>query len=420
MNIKEIANLNLEISSDFIFHTFDEVTYLYNVKHKFDRLELNPVEYDILSAINNLHNVNATWEFIKKVYQIPNGSIEAEDLFCKCILKYRNFTVLREGIESIAIYGEYKKTYPLSISIELTNRCNFKCTHCYKEADATKSCFLKKESILEFLNRIEGKVHSIEFTGGEPTLHPNFEEIVHAAKVSKLCLLSNGSQLHRFPDVLLQKFNFMSISLYGYNQEEYLRYTKAPLFSSVCQNIKHINELEIPNVVSIILRHSNITKLDQFMDVLVSLGVKMVRFGLTQKVGRNTGTNDTWDLLPEDYDLFESKFAELKKSYPEIKFNEFDCRENLILKQNGYIIPQIQCFAGTRIIAISEKGYVRPCIMMPQLYFENLTWREYLDLIEKGKTYDYSDAIRKCEKDFHAQKRCLSDICPRGFIKATL
>ena len=63
----------------------------------------------------------------------------------------------------------------VSATIEILNFCNFKCIHCYNQN--LKSCFLIKET---FFNLIDSMVKlgckNITLTGGEPTLHPNFEE----------------------------------------------------------------------------------------------------------------------------------------------------------------------------------------------------------------------------------------------------
>lgn len=52
--------------------------------------------------------------------------------------------ILCEGTDSRPIYGERGKYDPLYVSVELTNSCNFRCSHCYKEAGIASDFLLMK------------------------------------------------------------------------------------------------------------------------------------------------------------------------------------------------------------------------------------------------------------------------------------
>jgi len=67
----------------------------------------------------------------------------------------------------------------LKIIFELTNLCNFSCVHCIRTEDGAKR-FLSLDivdTVLEQVERYEA-VDMVAFTGGEPTLHPEFAQIV--------------------------------------------------------------------------------------------------------------------------------------------------------------------------------------------------------------------------------------------------
>jgi molybdenum cofactor biosynthesis enzyme MoaA len=64
------------------------------------------------------------------------------------------------------------------ISIELTNQCNFGCTHCYKDAGTGQIGYLSVDSFGEIMNGLHGRIYAVELTGGEPTLHPEFTDII--------------------------------------------------------------------------------------------------------------------------------------------------------------------------------------------------------------------------------------------------
>src|SRR5512139_3973696 len=65
---------------------------------------------------------------------------------------------------------------PLTINWAVTNRCNFKCRHCYSRTDPSDE--LVKETLLASIEKIvAAKVLSINFGGGEPLLRKDLLEI---------------------------------------------------------------------------------------------------------------------------------------------------------------------------------------------------------------------------------------------------
>jgi 7,8-dihydro-6-hydroxymethylpterin dimethyltransferase len=88
-------------------------------------------------------------------------------------------------------------------NIDLTNRCNLTCPICFANANVTGKVYEPtKEEILEMLKlyRAEQPVAGrlVQFSGGEPTIHPNFLEIIKAAKdfgFSHIQIASNGIKL---------------------------------------------------------------------------------------------------------------------------------------------------------------------------------------------------------------------------------
>ena len=61
------------------------------------------------------------------------------------------------------------------ITLELTNRCDLRCSMCSIWKEKTKN-FLSVEDIKRILALSKNPV-SIALTGGEPFLHPGFQDI---------------------------------------------------------------------------------------------------------------------------------------------------------------------------------------------------------------------------------------------------
>ncbi len=85
-------------------------------------------------------------------------------------------------------------------NIDLTNRCNLTCPICFANANVTGKVYEPtKEQVMEMLRlyRAEQPVAGrlVQFSGGEPTLHPEFFEILSEARAlgfSHLQAASNG------------------------------------------------------------------------------------------------------------------------------------------------------------------------------------------------------------------------------------
>lgn len=80
------------------------------------------------------------------------------------------------------------------VEIEITNRCNLNCKHCYVDKD--KFHTLKEKQVFDLINRVsELGVYRLVFTGGEPLLIPKiFDFAIHAKskKIPQLVLMTNG------------------------------------------------------------------------------------------------------------------------------------------------------------------------------------------------------------------------------------
>ncbi len=88
---------------------------------------------------------------------------------------------------------------PLVIQLELTTRCNLKCKFCFSKAGKPRDNEMATGEIKRAIRQLKDKeVLSFFLTGGEPTLHHNFIEIVRYISESGLdCfVLTNGTQLN--------------------------------------------------------------------------------------------------------------------------------------------------------------------------------------------------------------------------------
>ncbi len=85
-------------------------------------------------------------------------------------------------------------------NIDLTNRCNLTCPICFANSNVTGKIYEpSKEQVMEMLRLYRGEQpvagRLVQFSGGEPTIHPDFLEILRGARemgFSHIQVASNG------------------------------------------------------------------------------------------------------------------------------------------------------------------------------------------------------------------------------------
>lgn len=78
--------------------------------------------------------------------------------------------------------GFHLHTPPL-VWLELTRRCNLTCAHCYIDGGLARKNEMSTAELLAVVDDLADMgVWAIAITGGEPTLHPGFVEIVNRAR----------------------------------------------------------------------------------------------------------------------------------------------------------------------------------------------------------------------------------------------
>ncbi|HET7299119.1 MAG TPA: radical SAM protein [Oleiagrimonas sp.] len=90
--------------------------------------------------------------------------------------------------------------------IEITDHCNLRCPICYANSGPHRPGFRDLATIERMLDAVvanEGEPDVVQISGGEPTLHPAFFDVLDAAKarpIRHLMVNTNGLRIAREPD----------------------------------------------------------------------------------------------------------------------------------------------------------------------------------------------------------------------------
>lgn len=154
----------------------------------------------------------------------------------------------------------HKKPTLSWMDIEITERCNFNCVHCYINLPPNDIKAVKKELGTEKLKNILSEAASlgcltVRFTGGEPLLREDFQELyVFTRKLGiKVAIFTNASLItSELVDLFLKipPLVELEISIYGMKKKSCQAVTRTyGSLESVMEGINLLNAAGIPYIV---------------------------------------------------------------------------------------------------------------------------------------------------------------------------
>ncbi len=172
--------------------------------------------------------------------------------------------------------------------VELTNICNLHCSYCLRDEDAlyhTPANFLSPE----FLNRLFRQarevmgVTSVVFTGGEPTLHPQFGRVLDLCEENDLTasFVTNGWHFEKLWPTLLahrDSITHVAFSLDGATREAHDEWRGEGSFVRLVRAFSRCFAANIPFVVKVGIRRDTIGQLEQISLFVARLGPSALNF----------------------------------------------------------------------------------------------------------------------------------------------
>lgn len=289
-------------------------------------------------------------------------------------------------------------------SIELIENCNFRCIHCYQGMKKHKE-ILSAETWFRILDEITdmGTLWLL-LTGGEPTLHPEFERIYEYAikKGLLINLFTNAALLKTSHFDLLKKYPpfALEVTLYGFSEETYQETTGTKgSFAKVVENCHRMVEIGLPlKLKTIVMKPvlKDFWKMKSFAEDILG-----VPFKFDTRIDPSIYGDDYPDIrlsAEETIALEEANIPKelLKKDYEDI--SEF--RKNASEKTNNTSMLYT-CGAGKSSYYIDYQGWIHTCSI-------GRLWKEKFDLNE----YSFKDIwINKLPKITYRKIKTEDSIC---------
>lgn len=191
------------------------------------------------------------------------------------------------------------------VDLKVGFRCNNRCKFCVQGNKRNYLVAKHKKEIRNSLKQsfAKGK-KEVVFTGGEPTLHPDFLEIVGMAKdmgFEEIQIQTNG-RMFSYDDFCIKTIKAgatqFALALHGHNAKIHDFLTSANgSFEQTVKGIKNLKRLNQYVLTNTVITSTNARYLPQLAQLLVDLGVSQYQFAFVHISGR-AAENKDW-IVPQ-------------------------------------------------------------------------------------------------------------------------
>jgi len=250
---------------------------------------------------------------------------------------------------------------PLRVQLELTQRCNLSCVHCYTVPTASQA--RREMSTAEVTGMLDELTElgclELTFTGGEPLLRADFAHLYRYAREKGflVSVFTNATRVNDEIVALLKRFPpvRVDVSVYGATAETYERVTKkAGSYRACIEGLRRLAEGGIALSLKTVLMKINLHEFD-------ALGQLAARFGArlrhdTALFARLDGDRSPLDLRVACEEAVAADFSGEKRR-----------EEWHRLRRRAASRPQNRrlyfCGAGRSACHINAYGLMQPCLV---------------------------------------------------------
>ncbi len=293
----------------------------------------------------------------------------------------------RERLSQWQEYKFYPHIYYRDIMIEITEKCNYNCRHCFNaESDGVPREELSVDEILKIANEaVEQGISGVVITGGEPMHHPHFMEIMKAIAGTGLWISMINTNGAYITEEILNEFTKMKvhpvfrISFDGLGFHDWMRGVKGAQAKAL-KVISLCIEKKFMVMIQTNINKRNLDVMKETIDYMDAAGVTEMRVIRTTEAPRwiRQAGNDclSWE---EYYDaaLELIQYYNSKKRNIRLVFWQFASVEQKTKRFQAVKIIYKDKEAASNILPCQERisicanGQVYPCLQVSGAFKEH-------------------------------------------------
>ena len=291
-----------------------------------------------------------------------------------------NLSIKDEGLEILP-----EGVPPLTaLYLYIAGSCNLACRHCWITPNyipnGKAGNFLRLEHVQKAVKEATPLgLNHVKLTGGEPTLHPQFRELVNIVDQAgaNISMETNGTLIDSSLAAFLKdtrNFNFVSVSLDGADAATHESLRLVPgCFDEAVQGIRNLVAVGLAPQIICSLHQGNRDQIGAMVKLANDLGCQSLKFNHIQSNGRGKEMVKTEGISVQEligiYNYIETELS-LSSKIP-IHFDiplAFHSKKTLLREQGS------QCNV-LNIIGLLSGGDVSLCgigVTVPELIYGNI------------------------------------------------
>jgi len=278
----------------------------------------------------------------------------------------------------------YKGSDPWFLEVAITGKCNFACKYCNRFSEE-----LDIEAFQLWLDRL-GVLKHIQITGGEPTIHPQFRDILALCRKHSNVIGLSTNASWGISNYLSTDVEMFSISLDDYD----LNVLKKRGYQNPEQVVETISVLFKERYVNVgmVIDELNLDRAEEIVDYILGLGAQDVKLSISTKA---------YSLMPVFTKSYEGHPI---LSYRVKNFNEGKPMRGYPAKLCSMVSNDVTIVGDKHypcLVYFREKGAAIGFVKDPNMLEDRNVW---------GKTHD-------CTQDPICKRYCMDFKCDFNLIK---
>jgi len=331
-------------------------------------VEINTVAAQILAMCDGTTSVGVISEKMADIYS------DKPERTLPVIAKFLEGAIERGHVELLshpqptcaAVVGSHEYWVPVLAALEITQRCNLECRHCYVDATIESRIEPNESQWICIMERFAHEGTPFLFlSGGEPLIHPGFRNILKQASklFSSVHIATNGLAISRKIVGYLEQYSNLAfqISMDGVGETHNWFRKHDQSFQRVRSAIELLSRSGKPVMVAMTVTPRNIDQMELVVNCAREWGAQGVRFGTVFSFGR--AMQEELHLSESDKDKFNDSLAALSQKYggDDFLLTEHRLESQFGAQADQELLTLDNCGAGYYMCTVAPTGDVMPC-----------------------------------------------------------